>query len=124
VLDRLDHVTIQAGDLDASVAFYEGVLGLARGPRPPFRFPGAWLYLTERPVIHLIGGRGRVAGTGAIDHLAFHARDVDATRTRLRRMGVAFEERVVPGQGLIQLFVRDPDGVRIELNFDAPVPAS
>ncbi|MBM3584345.1 MAG: glyoxalase [Alphaproteobacteria bacterium] len=124
MLDRLDHVTILAGDLDASVAFYEGVLGLARGPRPPFGFPGAWLYLAERPVIHLIGGCGRADGTGTIDHLAFHAQGVDATRARLTGLGIAFEERVVPGQGLIQLFVRDPNGVRVELNFDAPAASS
>ena len=117
MLEHVDHVTIRAADLDASVAFYEDVLGLTRGDRPPFGFPGAWLYLGDHPVVHLIGGRGGGPGTGAIDHVAFQAADLAGTRARLADLGVAFEERTVPGQGLVQLFVRDPDGVRIELNF-------
>lgn len=119
MLDALDHVTVLASNLDASVAFYEGALGLARGERPPFGFPGAWLYLGDRPVVHLIGGRATAPGTGAIDHLAFRARGLAPTRRRLADLGLDVQERVVPGQGLVQLFVRDPDGVRIELNFAA-----
>jgi catechol 2,3-dioxygenase-like lactoylglutathione lyase family enzyme len=119
MLDGLDHVTVLARDLDASVAFYERVLGLIRGDRPAFGFPGAWLYLGDRPVIHLIGGRGPAAGSGAIDHLAFRAKGLATTRARLAGLDIAVQERTVPGQGLVQLFVHDPDGVRIELNFAA-----
>lgn len=118
-VDALDHVTLVTADLERSVAFYATALGLVRGPRPPFGFPGAWLYLGERPVIHLIGGRAGGQGSGAIDHVAFRASGLAATRARLAESGMAGEERTVPGLGLIQIFVNDPDGVRIELNFEA-----
>ena len=119
-IDGLDHYTLVTGDLRRSVGFYEGVLGLERGERPPFGFPGAWLYCGGRPVVHLIGGRTRpAAGTGAVDHVAFRASGLAATVARLKATNVAYEQRLVPGQGLRQVFVHDPDGVKVELNFAA-----
>ena len=40
-------------------------------------------------------------------------------RTRLEARGYPFEQRVVPRDGIIQLFVLDPEGVKLELNFPA-----
>jgi catechol 2,3-dioxygenase-like lactoylglutathione lyase family enzyme len=118
-LSRLDHVTVNCGDLDRSRDFYAKALGLREGDRPAFGFPGAWFYLEERPVVHLIGGgRGEPApSTGAFDHVAFEARDFDAVLARLTRLGLAPDQMVVPGGRLRQIFVQDPDGVKIELNF-------
>jgi|SRR5579871_2004847 len=117
-LSRLDHVTILCSDLERSRAFYRDALGLTDGDRPPFDFPGAWLYVGERPVIHLVGGRNRGEMTkgGAVDHVAFAAQDAASLRARLDRLGIAFEERRVPGRPIVQLFLHDPDGVAIELN--------
>ncbi len=116
----LDHVNIVTADLAASTAFYREVLGLAEGPRPAFPFPGAWLYCGERPVVHLMV-RGTASGgggdTGAIDHVAFEAEDFDGFRQRLEARGIAHETRIVPGGAMRQIFLFDPDGVRIELNF-------
>ncbi|HEV7284395.1 MAG TPA: VOC family protein, partial [Kaistia sp.] len=103
--------------------FYEDVLGLEAGERPPFPFPGLWLYAGDgTPVVHLVGtgapAPGTGSGTGALDHVAFTARDLDATRRRLAEKGVPFSERTVPLLGMIQVFVNDPHGIRIELNFD------
>ena len=53
-LRHLDHVNLCTGHLERMLAFYEDVLGMKRGPRPPFTFGGAWLYLGERPVVHLV----------------------------------------------------------------------
>ena len=36
---------------------------------------------------------------------------------RLQKHGVAFHQRMVDDQGLFQLFMLDPNGVKIELNF-------
>ena len=122
-LDGLDHVTLSTNDLDRSVAFYRDLLGLVQGERPPFGFPGAWLYCDGRPVIHLIGGRGHAGtGSGPVDHVAFRASGLVETIARLRRLGAAYDERLVPGQGLRQVFLRDPDGVKVELNFAASEP--
>jgi catechol 2,3-dioxygenase-like lactoylglutathione lyase family enzyme len=58
-------------------------------------------------------------GTGAFDHVAFHGDDFEGMRARLKDTGVIFKERVVPGGRLKQLFVPDPEGVLVEINFRA-----
>ncbi len=117
-IGRLDHYTINVRDVDASVAFYTDALGLAKGERPPFDFPGAWLYCGERPVVHLIGGKaGGGPGTGSLDHVAFQASDLAEFTARLGALEVPFDERNVPDSELHQVFVEDPDGITIEINF-------
>src|SRR5215472_3163067 len=77
-LTRLDHFTINCADLDRSRRFYSEVLGMADGDRPPFGFPGAWLYVGDRPVVHLVGGQNEegISTTGSVDHVAFAANDL------------------------------------------------
>ncbi|HEY5070623.1 MAG TPA: VOC family protein [Caulobacteraceae bacterium] len=118
-LSRLDHVTVNCVDLDRSRAFYSQALGLSEGHRPPFDFPGAWFYLGDRPVVHLVGAppSDRSLAPGAFDHLAFEAGDFEGTLSRLRGLGLTPAEAAVPGARLRQIFVHDPDGVKIELNF-------
>ncbi len=117
-VSALDHFTIMTADLVASVAFYTEILGLADGPRPAFDAPGAWLYCDDRPLVHLItGGAGKDSGTGAIDHVAFRASGLADYIARLNERGIAYRERDVPGQPLHQLFLADPDGITIEINF-------
>ena len=125
-LENLNHVLVLAHDLEATRDFYCEVLGLRVGERPPFPFPGYWLYLGDRAVVHVAQGDGaatgaadRAAGTGAIDHIAFEASGLADMRAHLARHGIAARHRAVPGAGLQQLFVRDPNGVTIELNFPA-----
>ena len=118
-LRRLDHVTVLCSDLDRSRAFYAQALGMRDGERPAFNFPGAWLYAGDRPVVHLVGGRndGALNSTGSFDHFAFDAEDLDGARSRLKDHDIAFTEAEVPGGRLHQVFLHDPDGVMIELNF-------
>ena len=136
-LVSLAHYAVRTADLAASRRFYVEVLGLRAGYRPPFPFPGEWLYLDDDEtgfgVVHLIGEarggddavRGYLGarcgepGSGALDHLAFLACDWPAMRRRLEAHATPFTERVVPELGLRQVFVRDPAGVVVELNFAA-----
>lgn len=124
-LSGLDHVTLRVRpeDLVEIRTFYVDVLGLEDGERPPFTFPGHWLYAGGRPVIHLAGRAGPAAGrdTGGVDHIAFSASGLTETRARLKRLGVPCREQTVPLLGLHQLFVTDPAGVTVELNFPASV---
>ncbi len=118
MLQTLDHYTIRARDLAASLAFYVEVLGLTDGERPPFSFPGAWLYLDGRPVVHLVGGdNAPEPHTGAIDHVAFRGQDYDGYTRRLAGQDIRFRQRKVPDRPLRQIFLTDPDGIVIELNF-------
>jgi catechol 2,3-dioxygenase-like lactoylglutathione lyase family enzyme len=61
------------------------------------------------------------ADTGRFDHIAFAAEDLPAVRARLQSRGVSFREQVVPRTGAAQIFLFDPDGVGVELNFPPPV---
>jgi len=132
-LNRLDHVSIRTAKLDETERFYTEVLGMSVGPRPNFNFPGLWLYQDNLAVVHIVGidphdSTGLIdylgakaghdgAGTGSIDHVAFAGSDIEAMRARFRATGVAFRERVVPDLNLEQVFIEDPNGVTIELNF-------
>lgn len=130
-LSKLEHCLIFARDLEATKDFYVDVLGLRVGERPPFPFPGYWLYLGDRACIHLapvaasdaqadyLGGREHGSGTGAIDHIAFTATDLAKSLDHLEAHGVEALRRDVPEQGAVQLFIQDPNGVTVELNFAA-----
>ncbi len=121
----LNHYTINVRDLDATKDFYEDIVGLKSGERPPLPFPGYWLYCGATPVVHLVGHRPENAPiegapeTGRLDHIAFAAEDLDQMKQRLRARGVAFDERVLPRLNMTQLFFSDPDGISIEFNFPA-----
>jgi len=114
----LDHFNIYCKDLAATVRFYERYVGLRDGDRPPFPFAGAWLYAGDKAILHLVSESGRAdQGGGAIDHVAINCADIRGTVDTLKREGVKFDVRKVPARPLQQVFVHDPDGVMIEMNF-------
>ncbi|HJW11385.1 MAG TPA: VOC family protein [Albitalea sp.] len=117
----MNHFTILTDDLEKTLAFYREHLGLSPGPRPPFTFPGAWLYAGGRgdPILHVIAGveGGRLV-KGVIDHMAFTGRDLAGTVAGLKARGIAHELRRLPAYGTWQLFFDDPNGARVEIDFD------
>ncbi|HEY5622426.1 MAG TPA: VOC family protein [Gammaproteobacteria bacterium] len=130
----LDHCSIRTIRLEESRAFYVSVLGMVTGERPDFPFPGHWLYVDGHPVIHLVGVDpddpsgliGYLGGeidptsldeSGSLDHIAFRATDAPAQVERLTSHDVPYRERRVPGMDLYQLFVDDPNGITVELNY-------
>jgi catechol 2,3-dioxygenase-like lactoylglutathione lyase family enzyme len=121
-LERMDHYTVRTTELARTREFYVDVLGLVDGYRPNFAFPGNWLYLGDFPVVHLIGldpAADSPVGSGAVDHIAFRAVDLTGMHAHLADLGVDWRDRTVPDQSLRQVFVEDPNGVVIELNFAA-----
>ena len=127
---RLQHINIRCTDVEKSRQFYADLLGLKSGPRPPFTSRGYWLYADEEPVVHLVqkppGEASLGPGTGELDHVAFEGKDLASTRETLRSRQYAFRETIVPRDNVTQLFVSDPDGVMLELNFpsDAAVTSA
>ncbi|SKA11794.1 Catechol 2,3-dioxygenase [Enhydrobacter aerosaccus] len=131
-LGVLQHYTIEPSDLEATKTFYCDVLGLEDGDRPPLGFPGYWLYSGGVPTVHLLGKRQPRDGivvrgtrkkfkdTGRFDHIAFAATDIDGVRKRLQEKNVQFREQTIPRTGGQQIFLYDPDGVGVELNFPPP----
>lgn len=138
-ITKLAHFSVRTTALELSRRFYCEVLGFSEGYRPPFKFPGAWLYRggdeADYGVVHLIGidkddpkglteylgdkEEGGLHGSAAVDHLAFLATDLPEMHRRLHAFGLEFRERTVPSLGLHQVFVEDPSGITIELNFPA-----
>ena len=130
-LGVLQHFTIEPSDLERTKNFYCDVLGLEDGDRPPLGFPGYWLYSGGVATVHLLGERKPREGivvrgtekkfenTGRFDHIAFSATDLAGVRARLKKHAVAYREQVVPRTGAGQIFLYDPDGVGVELNFPA-----
>ena len=118
----LDHFNIRTRNLGATVRFYEDVLGLEKGPRPNFAFPGAWMYSEGRAVVHLVDisptDEAQKPDSGVVHHVAFVSRDFKGMKQRLQGKNIEFESREVPGGDLWQIFVRDPNGVMIELNYE------
>ena len=115
----MNHFTILSDDLEATKAFYIGILGLKEGYRPPLSFPGSWLYAGDQAVLHVIAGRPLPPDPrGVIDHLAFSADDLPATAKKLDSAGIKYELRKQVDSGTWQLFCFDPCGARVELDFE------
>lgn len=117
----MNHFTITAENREATLAYYCGLLGLTEGHRPDLGFPGAWLYAGgPQAVLHVYWDRPMPATrTGVIDHMAFTATDLKAVKARFDAAGVKYDLRRQAGAGTWQLFSFDPNGARVELDFDA-----
>jgi len=128
---ELNHYLIRANNLERTRDFYCTVLGFKVMPRPDFPFPGYWLGVNGKIQVHLaqagvpnsklyfLGSPKNAAtnNSGVVDHIAFLATDPDQFVLRLRKFGVPIHPRNFPESQLYQLFLKDPDGLTIELNF-------
>ncbi|HVR64350.1 MAG TPA: VOC family protein [Polyangia bacterium] len=121
MLDRLDHVNVRTANLAGLVRFYTDVLGLREGERPPLGFPGAWMYLGDRAVIHMVvvAEQPRPEGALRLEHFAFAARGLPEFVSRLQRLGVVFQQSRQPGTGNVIVNLHDPDGNRLHVDFPA-----
>jgi catechol 2,3-dioxygenase-like lactoylglutathione lyase family enzyme len=134
-LSHIEHFLLAADDIDATRDWYSRVLGMRSGPHPDFGFPVHWMYIGDTDVVH-IGPSARAAsenqkkylgrtsqdtgaGTGAIDHIAFRASGLREMMRHLQEEKIQFTQRRANGQALFQLFFYDPNGIKIELNYDA-----
>jgi catechol 2,3-dioxygenase-like lactoylglutathione lyase family enzyme len=130
-LTKMEHFLVLTADMEKTRDFYCKVLGLREGPRPPLGFPGHWLYLGEIAVIHIAEWRTYTShsnsldipvtteapGTGALDHIAFNATDYDELLASLERNGVKAMKNVTNVNGLRQVFLLDPNGIKLEINI-------
>jgi len=124
----LDHFNIRTRNLADTVRFYEDVMGLEKGPRPNFAFPGAWMYSEGKAVVHLVDisktDEPQKPDSGVVHHVAFVSRGFQAMKAHLTAKGVAFDTVEVPGGALWQIFITDPNNVVVELNYDAAAEAA
>ena len=134
-LTELNHFFVRANDLERSRRFYCDALGFEVMPRPAFPFPGYWLGVSGKVQIHMgpdgiadqaryyLGSAPGVAkdNAGVIDHIAFQGTRPDELAQRLAQLGLASRTRHIPEIALLQIFVADPDGLTIEMNFPGVV---
>jgi catechol 2,3-dioxygenase-like lactoylglutathione lyase family enzyme len=117
----MNHFTVIAKDPKATLDFYVGALGLSEGHRPDLGFPGAWLYADggEHAVLHVYFDRPvPQPPAGVIDHMAFSAKGLKEVKARFDERGLKYDLRQQRGSGTWQLFSLDPNGARVELDFD------
>ncbi len=130
-LKRLEHFLVLTNDIDATKDFYCNALGMSVGLRPELEFPGYWVYLDEIPVVHIADFQAYIVwtkkvgipvssgppGTGALDHVAFNAKGFDSMFESLSTQGFTLSHNILADIGLKQIFLEDPNGLSIELNF-------
>lgn len=119
MIQGMNHFTVIAEDPAKTLEYYVGLIGLEQGPRPDLGFAGAWLYAGGRAILHLYFDRPvPTQRAGVIDHMAFTAKDLKAVKARFDARGVKYDLRQQPGAGTWQLFSYDPNGAKVELDFD------
>jgi catechol-2,3-dioxygenase len=118
---HIDHVNISAPrDLLLKVKdFYCDVLGLAEGFRPKFSKNGFWLYAEGKPIIHLVESleHHRNETQGFFDHFALQTTGLAKVIEKLDSIGTEYKTSHLPEIGLSQIFLKDPSGIGVELNF-------
>jgi catechol 2,3-dioxygenase-like lactoylglutathione lyase family enzyme len=140
-ITELNHYFVRCRDIERSRRFYCEALGFEVMPRPNFPFPGYWLGVGGKVQVHMGPDKapeatGHYYGTsaasardnaGVVDHIAFQGTDAEGMARQLAKLGLPMKTRHIAEISLLQIFVSDPDGLMIELNFPgvavAPVPA-
>ena len=143
-INKLDHVSIATDQLEDTKKFYCDLLGLKVGHRPKLKSSGYWLYSGEEPIIHLVetgsnldreiafsddkktaGPLGNpeitdLSETGTDNHIAMTVEESAGLVNFMKENKIAYWDRLLADRELYQVFVRDPNGVIIELNDYKP----
>jgi catechol 2,3-dioxygenase-like lactoylglutathione lyase family enzyme len=137
-VQRMEHFLVISDDIDSTRDFYCDVLGMREGFRPELDFPGYWLYLGEIGCLHIaewdsyaeftkrvdIPMSSRAVGTGPVDHIAFNATDFESMLSKIQARGIASKQNHLKDFGIRQIFIKDPNGITLELNFRDPGQSS
>ena len=125
-IKELNHINIRTVLMEETKDFYCDVVGLEIGWRPDFGSHGYWLYCGKTPIVHLSlsdpEGEPRTVAAGmgdGLDHIGLSAKDIGSFEHKLRAYGIPYATRLASGNRLVQMFFHDPNGVQVELAFDA-----
>ena len=117
----INHINIKAPKalLEEVKGFYINVLGLKAGFRPEFSSEGYWLYANTQPLIHLSENNNRKMDgeLSCFDHFALSCTNIEHFTKQLQEANIVFTSKFLPEIQTTQLFLKDPAGIRIELNF-------
>ena len=116
---EMNHFTILTKNLEKTVRFYKKYLGLIEGFRPPLKFPGSWLYIDNKAVLHIIVKENvSEKANGLIDHLAFSARNLSNTIKLFEKEKIKYSLKRQPQTNVWQMFFNDPNRIKVELDFN------
>ena len=120
-ITAFDHVNLRTAQLSEMIAFYGEVLELHPGKRADFDFPGAWLYLGDQALIHLVEVSAPLTAqpNPTLEHFALRATGLAEFRALLDSKNIAHRLATVPGMPVVQVNLHDPDGNHIHVDFDA-----
>ena len=119
-LDSLDHITVITKDLKKTKDFYVNILGMNIDyDRPPFKFDGIWLSLNKRAVVHVVVKEELIIDENllpTLDLVAFRAKDMKKIKLNLKENSISYDERITPDNKISQIFLKDPNGIKIEIS--------
>tara|TARA_S200000501_G_C20784226_1_gene726428 strand:+ start:68 stop:448 length:381 start_codon:yes stop_codon:yes gene_type:complete len=120
LLDSLDHITVLTENLELTKDFYIKILGMEiDNNRPPFKFEGVWLSLNKRAVVHIVVKSSHKVyedSEPTLDHIAFKAKNIISVKKHLQNNAIPYEEKITPDNKISQIFIKDPNGIKIELS--------
>ncbi len=126
-ITSLNHINIRTDLMEETKDFYVDVVGMTVGFRPEFGDHGYWLYAGDEAIVHLSPSepdspaRTNPEGMGnGLDHIGLFASGVDNMKSTLAKRGIKFHTNLVSGGQILQVFLSDPNGVIVELGYDAP----
>lgn len=100
------------------MTFLETVLDAREGVRPPFDFPGHWVYVGGEPAIHLtVVERVGDYPPGIVNQVAFGVYDFGEARARIESAGYPYRLTGIPETGIGQFFVEGPEGLLVEIQY-------
>ena len=110
-----DHLAFNTANGQALQDAFGGLLGLTQGRRPPFPFPGRWLYQDEQALVHVI--EQPALDEAALSHIAFRTdEDAAVVLKRVQGSGLPYQVAQVPEDRVWQFFVQMPGGLVLELD--------
>ena len=112
-------ITAPAAVLEEVVRFYDTLLGLKPGYRPEFGgIGGYWLYSGDHPMIHLLEDPNRQGEkSGYFDHVALRCTGLETMISTLEKNDIKYFRFETKETDQVQLFINDPSGTTVELNF-------
>jgi catechol 2,3-dioxygenase-like lactoylglutathione lyase family enzyme len=121
MIDRIDHIVLTVRSLEATLSFYERVLGFTREIQPGR--PASLTFGRQKINVHEVGrtfepkAANPAPGTG--DFCLITGRPMDELVAHLKGCGVAIELGPVSRNGaegpMMSLYFRDPDANLIEI---------
>ena len=120
-ITKLDHVNIRTAQLENMISWYTDILGMTMGDRPYFPDPGAWMYVGDSAMVHLVSvDQSPQAGSEMslkLEHFAFSATGGEEFIQRLRLKDIPYRRVDLPEIRIFLINLWDPDGNHIHVDF-------